>query len=68
MSAVATAAASTLKRKRSALTKLGVDALNLTNQRVLIRVDFNVPFKKVLSRHLFSNVELYDCVSRLFVK
>jgi hypothetical protein len=36
-----------LKRKRSTLTKLGLDALSLAGQRVLIRVDFNVPFKKV---------------------
>ncbi len=45
-------AAGAAKRKRSALTKLGLDALSLTNQRVLIRVDFNVPFKKVCSGRL----------------
>ena len=50
MAAVAVGAAASGKRKRSALTKLGVDALTLANQRVLIRVDFNVPFKKVCAR------------------
>jgi hypothetical protein len=39
--------AASLKRKRSTLTKLGIDALSLVDKRVLVRVDFNVPFKKV---------------------
>ena len=34
-------------KAKSALTKLGLTSLPVADKRVLIRVDFNVPFKKV---------------------
>jgi 3-phosphoglycerate kinase len=38
---------SDLKRKRSNLTKAGILGQELAGKRVLVRVDFNVPFKGV---------------------
>lgn len=34
----------------ASLAKLGIDKLNVAGKRVLVRVDFNVPFKKVRLR------------------
>ncbi len=34
-------------------SQLGVEALDIAGKRVLIRVDFNVPFKKVMHFHAY---------------